>query len=112
MTPKPFTEILGTLRYGHLNDDLAKELQALTLQCEKTGRAGTLSLKLTLKPGKGGQIEVFDDISVTAPKDEKGSSLLFATTDGQLTRDNPRQLSIEGLRSVDMSTGELRRVGE
>lgn len=112
MTPKPFTDILGTLRYGTLNDELARELQALTLQCEKTGKPGTLNLKLTLKPGKGGQIEVFDDITANAPKDDKASSIMFATPDGQLSRENPRQMSIEGLRTVDMSTGEIRHVGQ
>jgi hypothetical protein len=66
---------------------------------------------LSLKPGKGGQIEVFDDIKVKSPKEERGSSIFFATPEGNLTRDDPKQLQIDGLRTVDMETGELRRVG-
>jgi hypothetical protein len=45
------------------------------------------------------------------PKDEKGSSLMFATPEGNLQREDPRQLKIEGLRQVDMETGELKKVG-
>lgn len=109
--PKPFTDTLNALRYGTLTDDLTKELHALTLKCDSTGKAGELKLTIKLKPGKGGQMEVFDDIVVKAPKDEKGSSIMFTTVEGNLQREDPRQLNLEGLRSVDMETGELRRVG-
>jgi hypothetical protein len=76
-----------------------------------TMRGGELTLKLKLKPGKGGQIEIVDDITVKAPKEEKGTSIMFATPEGNLTREDPRQMQIEGLRSVDMETGELKKVG-
>lgn len=108
--PKPFPDTLNSMRYGTLVDDLTKAMTELTAKCADTGRAGELTLKLVLKPGKGGQIEVFDEIKVKTPKEEKGSSIFFATPDGNLTRDDPKQLSIEGLRSVDMTTGEMRRV--
>lgn len=110
--PKPFNDTLAALRYGTLVDDLTKAMTDLTAKCADTGRAGTITLTLQLKPGKGGQIEVFDDIKVKAPKEERGSSIFFATPEGNLTRDDPKQLQIEGLRTVDMATGELRRVGQ
>jgi hypothetical protein len=50
------------LRFGTLTDDLTKALNELTLKCSDTGRAGELTLKLTLKPGKAGQIEIVDDM--------------------------------------------------
>jgi hypothetical protein len=110
--PKPFTDTIVSMRYGTLVDDLTKAMNELTAKCADTGRAGSLILTLQLKPGKGGQIEVFDDIKVKSPKEERGSSVFFATPDGNLTRDDPKQLQIEGLRTVDMETGELRRVGQ
>lgn len=109
--PRPFTDVLNSLRYGTLNDDLTKALNDLTTKCADTGRQGKLTLVLNLKPGKGGQIEIFDDIKVTAPKEERGSSIFWATPEGNLTRDDPKQRSIEGLRTLDQETGELRRVG-
>jgi hypothetical protein len=109
--PRPFTDTVVALRFGTLNDDLTKALNELVTVCADTGKVGELKLTIKLKPGKGGQIEVFDDITVKAPKEEKGSSIMFATPDGNLQREDPRQLNIDGLRSVDMETGELRRVG-
>ena len=54
---------------------------------------------------------MIDDIKVTTPKETKGTTIMFATPENNLQREDPRQQSIEGLRSVDMETGELRRVG-
>ena len=106
-----FTDTLNALRFGTLNDDLSESLHELTERCANTGKSGTLTLQLTLKPGKGGQIEVIDDIKVKLPKEEKGTTLMFATPEGNLTREDPRQLKLDGLRSVDMETGELKKVG-
>ena len=109
--PKPFTETIGALRYGTLNEDLSKALHELTQKCVDTCKSGELTLKIKLKPGSGGQVEVFDDIVVKAPKEPKGSSIMFATVEGHLQRQDPRQMQIDGLRTVDMETGELRKVG-
>jgi hypothetical protein len=107
---RPFTDTLAQLRYGTLGEDLTKALHELTLKCQDTGRSGALTLQLQLKPGKGGQIEVFDDIKVKLPKEERGSTIMFSTPEGNLTREDPRQMQIEGLRTVDKATGELKRV--
>lgn len=109
--PKPFTSTLAALKYGHLNDELAAEFQMLVKQCGDTNKTGKLTLTITLKPGKGGQMEVFDEIVVKAPKQERSSTLMFASVDHNLTRNDPRQLDIDGLRSVENNDGELRRVG-
>lgn len=111
MGKRNFTDTLVALRWGTLHDELTEELNNLVKKCGDTGKVGTLSLTLKLKPGSGGQIEVIDDIKVTAPKETKGTSIMFATVEHNLTREDPRQQSIEGLRSVDMATGELKKVG-
>jgi hypothetical protein len=108
---KPFNETIVAMRYGTLNEDLTEALHELVQKCDSTGKKGELTLKLTLKPGKGGQIEIIDDITIKAPKEEKATSIMFATVEGNLIREDPRQLQIEGLRTVDMETGELRKVG-
>lgn len=108
---RPFTDTLNALRFGTLNDDLTEALHELTERCANTGKAGSLTLSITLKPGKGGQIEVIDDVKVKLPKEEKGTTLMFATPEGNLQREDPRQLKLDGLRSVDMETGELKKVG-
>ena len=110
MTPRTFSQTIDTLRFGTLGDELTDKLRDLTAICASTGRAGAITLTLQLKPGKGGQIEVFDEIKLKHPKEEKGSSLMFATPENFLQREDPRQMQIEGLRTVDMSTGELKKI--
>lgn len=106
---KPFTDTLNALRYGTLSEELTKKLHELTAACTETGRAGAITLTLALKPGKGGQVEVFDDIKVKLPKEERGSSIMFATPEGNLQREDPRQSKLD-LRTVDKETGEIRPV--
>lgn len=107
---KPFTDTLNAMRFGTLTDGLTKELHELTKACANTQRVGSITLTLSLKPGKGGQIEVFDDIKVKLPKPERGSSIMFATPEGNLQREDPRQMEIKRLRTVDTETGEIRTV--
>src|SRR5689334_25185675 len=92
--PKPFTYTLAQLRYGTLNDDLTKGLHELTQKCGETNKGGSLTLTIKLKPGSGGQMEVFDDIKLVLPKEPKGSSIMFATVEGNLQREDPRQRTL------------------
>jgi hypothetical protein len=108
---RTFTQTIDTLRFGTLSDELTDKLRELVATCASTGKAGALTLQIALKPGKGGQIEIFDDIKLKLPKPEKGSSLMFATPDNNLSRDDPRQMQLPGLRTVtDQATGEIRKV--
>lgn len=111
MEHRTFTQTIDALRFGTLADELSDKLRDLVATCATTGRNGTITLTLALKPGKGGQIEVFDEIKLKLPKEEKGSSLMFATPENNLQREDPRQLSLDGLRTVDKDTGEIRKVG-
>lgn len=108
---RPFNDTINSLRYGTLHDDLTNEFNHLVNTCASTGKMGELHLKLKLKPGKGGQIEVIDEIVVKSPKEDNGTTIMFATPEGNLVREDPRQLQIDGLRTVDMETGELKKVG-
>jgi hypothetical protein len=109
---KPFTDTLNSLRFGSLSDELSDKLQALLLECVATHKGGSLTLKLKLKPGNAGQIEITDDIVVTSPKYERGTSIMFATPEGNLQREDPRQQSLPGLKSVELGEKqELKKVG-
>lgn len=108
MKVRTFTDTLHSLRFGKLADECTSKLRELVAACDTTGRGGALTLTIALKPGKGGQIEVFDDIKLKLPKEERGSSLMFSTPEFGLQRNDPRQQEIEGLRSVDAGAGEIR----
>lgn len=105
--PRTFAAVIGNLRHGELADELTDALQELTQACAQTGRAGKLVFTLSLKPGKGRHFVVTDDIAVKKPKPEKGESLMFPTPDGFLTRDDPKQLRLDGLTVVERSGTDI-----
>lgn len=112
LTPRTFADTINTLRFGTLSDELSDKLQELVACCATTGKNGSITLTLILKPGKGGQIEVYDEIKLKLPKEEKGSSLMFATPENNLQREDPRQLQLPELRRVETShaSAEVRKV--
>lgn len=110
MSFKPFGSTLTALRFGSLHEELTEALGELTAQCVNTGKAGELHLTLKLKPGKAGQVEVIDDIKVKAPKPERGSSIMFSTAEGNLQREDPRQMSFEQLKTVDTNVTHFKEV--
>jgi hypothetical protein len=108
--PKPFNDTLVQLRYGALHDELTDKINEVVTAVDRTQKAGKLTLTLAFKPGKGGQIEIVDDIKATLPKEEKGASIMFATPEGNLQREDPRQKTFEGIRSVDAEI-QARKTG-
>lgn len=110
MARRPFTDTIAALNYGAVNDELSAEMQKLVDACDKTGKSGSLTLTLKVKPGKAGQMEIVDEFKLKLPTFNRPSTLMYSTPEGNLTRNDPRQMSIEGLREVDKSTGEIKEV--
>jgi hypothetical protein len=107
---KPFIDTLNAIRYGNLHEELTDKLSELTKACSETGKVGELTLKIKLKPGKAGQMEILDEIKAKIPEFERGSTILFTTPEGNLQREDPRQMKLEGLRVVDQESGEIKEV--
>lgn len=97
---RPFSDTLTAIRFGKLQEELSAKLNELTTACTAEGKGGKLVLTLALKPGKAGQVEILDDVKLTLPPQEHGSTLMFATPEGNLQREDPRQMQLEGLRAV------------
>lgn len=104
---RTFTQTVDAMRFGTLSEELTKALQQLTRDCQDTNKSGAITLKIQLKPGKGGQIELLDELIVKAPKAERGSTLMFPTPEGFLTRQDPRQKNLDlAMRVVEKTTAE------
>lgn len=102
------SDTLKSLRYGTLDYEMGEKLHELVQRVEATQRGGSITLSLKVKPGGPGRIEIVDEIKTTMPKEEKGSSIMFVLPSGKISRTDPRQMEIEGLRRVDEETGEIR----
>ena len=96
-TKRTFNQTLDALRRGGLSDELDKHMQKLVSACADTERAGSITLKLSIKPSGSAAFEIVDDIKVVMPKEQKGTSLMFPTVEGFLSRSDPRQDELPGL---------------
>ena len=62
-------------------------------------KAGTLTLKISIKPSTAGAMAVKADVSINKPKGLPAESLLWATPEGNLVAEDPRQTKLD-LKSV------------
>ena len=103
---RSLTQTIGMLRYGALSDEADAQLAELLAACEATGKAGAITLTIAFKPGKGGQVEIADEVKVKMPKRDRQTSILFMGEDGGLQTTDPRQ------RTLELSSVETRQVGK
>jgi hypothetical protein len=107
---RQFTDVIRDMRFGETLDEISEEFNKLVTAVESTGKGGELIFKVRLKPSSSGAIEVIDDIKSKIPQLAKGSSLFFATPEGNLVRNNPRQDELPGLKEVAANTKPLKDV--
>ncbi|MDB5988887.1 MAG: hypothetical protein JWQ10_290 [Herbaspirillum sp.] len=107
---RPFTDVLRDMRFGETLDELGEEFNKLVQAVENTGRAGEMTLQIKLKPSTAGAIELTDLVKVKLPAPQKGTSLFFATPEGNLVRNDPRQKEIPGLKEVESNSKPLKDV--
>lgn len=100
--PDLFTHTVNTMDYGVTPEQLSDALAELLQAVRDTGKAGHVSLKLTVKPESvaNGQVSITPDIKLNAPQQPQGKSMMFMTPEGNLTREDPRQRSLK-FESVD-----------
>lgn len=76
MATKAFAVFLQDLRDGRAHAELSGQLAELLAKVKETGKGGTLTLKLKIKPaGRGSDVDkvvIADAITVDLPKPERG----------------------------------------
>lgn len=93
-------------RSGQTNEQISDRLHELIDTVVEQDKGGSLTIKISLKPrGRGdeGAYDVTVDTSLTLPKPPPLSSILYATPNGDLTRQNPHQQEME-LREIPPSS--------
>lgn len=107
---RPITDTLRLLDEGAFLDKCSEQLAGLVRGVEETGRPGKLQITLALKRGTKGAMLITPDVTTKVPETKPEATMLWATTEGNLTVDNPKQQKLD-LRQVDPDTGELRTLG-
>lgn len=99
MGTKAFAVFLQDLRDGRAHSELSGHLSDLISKVKETGKAGSLNVKIKIKPAsRGGDVDkvtISDHISVELPAPERGEDFFWVTDDNDLTRNHPRQQSLE-----------------
>lgn len=103
---KPLNENLTSVRIETENGDLlpimdvaGAKFSELINAVSSHQKAGTLTLKIAIKPSTAGAMAVKADVSITKPKGLPPESLLWATPEGNLIGEDPRQTKFD-LKSV------------
>lgn len=102
---KPFAAALAELDKGRVHARLSEQLHELTSAVQATGKAGTLTLTLSLSPIKKGQtdtLQLVPKVVLKAPTgdDETPTTVFFVDGAGNLTREDPTQMRLP-LRLAD-----------
>ncbi len=115
---KPLNENLQSVRVETDDGDLipimdiagerfAELINAVTSQ----NKAGSLALKIEIKPSTAGALAVKAEVSIKKPKGKPAESLLWATPEGNLIAEDPRQMKME-LKPVAVEpVRELKTIG-
>jgi hypothetical protein len=90
-----FAATLLAIGAGRTHRDLSQQLREVIKACNATFKAGKIQLTLNFKPQKGtGAMFVTADIKAAKPKFDADPSIFYATEDGALHRNDPKQQSL------------------
>lgn len=112
---RPFTSFLREHGRGRTHDELGEGLHDLIGRVKDTGKSGSISLTIKVEPMKKDDrmVVVSDKIAIKLPEHDRPAGVWFTDHDGNLTRNDPDQMSFDELQDVsapagvDLDTGEV-----
>lgn len=103
MGSKAFLDAIKDVREGESVVELGEALEQIVERVRETGRPGKLTYVLTVKPASKGDTHVLmvnDAITTKLPVLERSTTVFYATPEQGLSRRDPRQPELKGLRDV------------
>lgn len=115
---KPINENIRDVRIEDENGDLMPVLDVAGAKLSEvisaivaTNKAGSLTMKIDIKPSTAGALAVKASVSIKKPKGLPPESLLWPTPEGNLMADDPRQTKLELKQVAAEPARELKTVG-
>jgi hypothetical protein len=95
---RPITDVLREMRRGRIVEDATDALGEVVKAVDATNKAGSVTIKLTVKPSKDGGWEktLSAAISTSVPRPDLPDAVFFSNADGDLVRDDPDQRALFG----------------
>lgn len=116
---KPLNENLSSVRVETQEGDLrpimdvaGEKFSELINAVASHQRGGTLTLKIAVKPSTAGAMAVKADVNITKPKGLPPESLLWATPEGNLIGEDPRQTKLDLKAVAPEPVRELKAVAQ
>jgi hypothetical protein len=102
---RPFSEWLAAHRRGELDTEITAALAEMVSAVHDLGKAGSVVLKISVKPGggRGRTVLVVDAVTIKAPEADREAAVFFVDGAGNLRRDDPYNEAL-----FDRETGEAR----
>jgi hypothetical protein len=98
---EPFAAVLQKIQNGRTHDELSVGMRDLVAAVIETGKAGTLTFTIKVAPSKAeGIVELSDKVDFKPPKFERPASIFFVDDEHNLSRSDPRQQEIPGVRGL------------
>ena len=108
---RQFTEFLVQHRGGRTHADLTQGMNELLEAVQATGKAGSITLTVKVKPEGGRLIKVSDEVNVKIPKADRDPALFYVTDDNELSRDNPDQPKLPLKMVNDTPSSKAKEIG-
>lgn len=108
---RPFTDVIRDHRNGKLVNSLTERLAKVVAAVQETGKGGSITLSLAIKPSKGDEdaFEVVPTISAKLPEADLPKALFYADDSGSLVRESPVQRGIFDADDTDLGSAPRRR---
>ena len=90
-----FTEVLETLQEGETEAMLDLHLETILLKLRTTGKGGSVTLSLDVKPNGDGKVILTGRVTSKLPAPEATPTNFYLTEEGVLTRKHPRQREMD-----------------
>lgn len=92
-----FAAFLAQHQRGRTDRELSEKLRELVEAVEETGKGGSITYTLTIKPQAQTEhtVLVTDEVKTKLPQLDRPASIFFADEAYRLVRNDPRQLSFE-----------------
>lgn len=110
---RPFADFLAEHNNGASHRKASVALQDVVQAVVDTGKKGSVSINVAVEPMKGaedGTLMLTVTVAEKIPTEPVKAAVFYADDDGNLTRNDPRQLSFDSLREVEGPAAADRKV--
>jgi hypothetical protein len=99
----PFANLLTIIDRGEAHAEASRALNDLVAAVRDTGKKGTLTVTVEMAPLKGSSNQLLVAARVVAkpPKSDPGAGVFYIDDSNNLSRTDPNQPEIEGLRIIE-----------